>query len=145
MNSERTLKNEEKLEEIREKVNSSNCTESVTRQVYITPVVGMQNDEENSNLPESNHVMALSENTDTRMKSLEGQVQDLHSKLDSRLNSQEDFEGNLPKLLFFFSVIVRHMIFFQFKIFILAIFRYPFRNLYSRTKSSKNMGLIFMF
>ena len=109
LNAERTLKNEEKLEEVREKVNNSNCTESVSRQVYITPVVGMQNDEENpENLEiQSNHVVALDEDAVTRMKSLEGQVQNLHSKLDSRLNSQEDFEGNLPKLLFFFAIIVR--------------------------------------
>ena len=88
------LKNEEKLEDLRSKITTLNCTTpSLERGGFIiTPVVDVQSDEDNE------RVLTLESGVTGRVHSIEGQIQRLNSKLDSRLNSQSEFEPSLMSI-----------------------------------------------
>jgi len=99
---ERTLKNEEKLEDLRAKISTLNCSSDNSGYI-ITPVIDVQNDEDND------RVLSLESAVTGRVKNMEGEIRRLNSKLDSRLNSQNEFEGKLPKYIFVFSLIVMNL------------------------------------
>ena len=84
-----------------------NCS-STTREFVVTPIVDVQRDEDavGGSAGAVRSVLSDENDVSARVHQIEGAIENLNVKLDSRLNSQRDFEGKLPKYLLVFSVIV---------------------------------------